>query len=298
MNETTRSKHPLSGVIAATLTPLGPDLRIDVDKACAYYEWLLENGCNGLNVLGTTGEAMSFPVAERAALMRGLASRGLPVHRMMAGTGACALADAVHLTQVAVECGFGGVLLMPPFFFEDISDDGVLAFYDALARGARLRPSQAYLYNFPKLTGITFTPRLVGRLLDVIPIAGIKDSSNDLPYCRELHYAFADLAIFPSSEEYLRDSKASGLAGCISGTVALWPHFAGALWNRAQEPQTEPLQVEIASMRAEVVAHPLVPAVRYLTALQQKDATWEKPVPPLEPLDEAARRALQSLASV
>ena len=298
MNETTATSQKFGGVVAATLTPLTSDLKADVDKACAYYEWLLENGCDGLNVLGTSGEAMSLPVRERTALMQGLAARGLPLHRMIAGTGACALADAVALTRAAVDAGFGGVLLMPPFFFDDISDDGVLAFYDALARGAQLLPGQAYLYNFPKMSGITFSAALVRRLRDVIPIGGLKDSSNDLRYCEELRRDFPDLAIFPSSETHLRHAKTVGLAGCISATVALWPHFAGALWNRGAEPQTEPLQHEIASMRDEVAAHPLIPAVRYLTALQQKDPTWEKPLPPLQPLGAAARQALQSLASV
>ncbi|GAC1657197.1 MAG: dihydrodipicolinate synthase family protein [Vulcanimicrobiaceae bacterium] len=286
----------LQGVIAAVLTPVTESFSPDGARAAAYYRWLLDNGCDGLNVLGTTGEAMSFSAGQRIELMQGLSRAGLPLERMMVGTGSASLADTTELTKHALDLGFGGVLLMPPFFYRDAHSEGLTAYFAALQRAAHVEPNRLYLYNFPKMSGVTFTVDLVRRVQNVIPVAGLKDSSNDLTYESALREAFPSLHIFPSSEAQLREAKGAGFAGCISGTVALWPHFAGALWNRAHEPRTEPLQDEVTAMRAKVTAHPLIAAARFLTALQQKDATWEHPVPPLEPLNAAGRAALTVLA--
>ncbi len=287
----------LAGVIAAVLTPLTGALQPDLPKASAYYRWLLDNGCDGLNVLGTTGEAMSLSVRQRISLMQHLASDGVALDRMMVGTGSASLADTIALTTAALDAGFGGVLVMPPFFYRGATDDGILEFFDALARATQIGPGLLYLYNFPQMSGTTFALELVRRLHGVVPIAGLKDSSNDLPYAQSLHDAFPQLRIFPSSESHARHAKHAGLAGCISGTVALWPHVAGALWNRAEEPQTELLQIELSAMRDEVTAHPLIPAVRFLVALQQKDPSWERPLPPLQAIDDAARESLRGLLS-
>jgi len=213
--------HGLSGVIAAALTAVTPQLEPDIAKACTYYERLLARGCDGLNVLGTTGEAMSFSVEHRTRLMRGLAKHGLPLENAMVGTGSSSLADTVALTNAAIEAGFGGALVMPPFFYRDASQDAILEFFEALAKMTKIEPGRLYLYNFPRMSGTTFTVDLCVER-EILPVTGLKDSSNNLSYAEALHLAFPDLRIFPSSETHLRFAKEAGL---LRGAFPAPSHF-------------------------------------------------------------------------
>ncbi|MDP9025684.1 MAG: dihydrodipicolinate synthase family protein, partial [Candidatus Eremiobacteraeota bacterium] len=175
------SKTHLRGIWSAVLTPFDADFSPDAAKAISYYRDLLDRGCSGLNVLGTTGEAMSLSVEQRVAFMERIAASDLPKSRIMTGSGAASLADAARLTRAAFDLGFAAALVMPPFFYRDVSDDGVARFFDALLRRVPLRERSIVLYNFPRMSGITFAPDLVDRLHAEFPgsFAGMKDSSND-----------------------------------------------------------------------------------------------------------------------
>src|SRR5690606_39222590 len=124
-NERILKMQRLSGVVAAAATPLNADFTIDTARLVEHCAWLLDGGgCHGINLLGTTGEATSFSVEQRLAAMTAIARSGLPLERFMVGTGAAALADAVGLTAAAMELGFAGALLLPPFYYKGIDDDG------------------------------------------------------------------------------------------------------------------------------------------------------------------------------
>jgi len=235
---------------------------------------------------------MSFSAKQRADFMEAMASSGLPMKRMMVGTGAASLGDAVTLTKTAFGCGFAAALIMPPFFFRDAGDDGILSFFAALF--ARTDPPRngVLLYNFPRMSGIAFRPPLVARLLTEFPetIGGMKDSSNDADLQREVLTAHPGLAVFPGSERDLLAAMRRGDAGCISGSVALWPELAQAVFRDGEE---EPGQ-RLAELRAALDGVPFIPAVRYLTARQRDEPEWERAMPPQRALTPEERRALRS----
>jgi 4-hydroxy-tetrahydrodipicolinate synthase len=283
------SATTLRGIWAAVPTPVTAELAPDVPRARAYYRDLLRDGCDGINVLGTTGEAMSFSLDQRLRFMEAVASNGLPRERVMCGTGAASLHDASRLTRAAFELGFAAALVMPPFFFRDAGDDGIVAFFDRLFALAPPPNERVLLYNFPLMSGITFSPALVTRLIDAFPgvIAGMKDSSNDRALQRDIRARHAQLAIFPSAEDRLLDDKAEGAPGCISGSVSLWPQPArDALAGSDEAAQT------VAAKRRALEGLPLIAAVRYLTARARNDDAWERAMPPLTPLTAAQRSAL------
>ncbi len=282
----------ISGIWAAVLTPVDAGFTPDAFRAIAYYRDLLSCGCDGINLLGTTGEAMSFDVGRRMEFMEAVASSDLPVERVMAGTGAASIGDAVRLTRHAFDCGFAAALVMPPFFYRDASDDGILAFFDALLARTNAPPQRTLLYNFPRMSGVEFHPDLVDRLMAAFPeaIAGMKDSSNDAKLQRGILARHPNFAILPGSEAELRAARARGAAGCISGSVALWPRLAGAVFAGGDERQAAELQ----RRRAALDGVPLVPAMRYLTATLRADPAWERPVPPLVPLSAQERTALDA----
>ncbi len=278
------------GIWAAAITPVTDDLQPDAAKAVPYYRKLLENGCDGINVLGTTGEAMSFSAGQRERYMQALASSGLPMQRLMAGTGAASLDDAVRLTRAALDCGFAAALIMPPFFYREAPGDGIAAFFDTLIAAVKPPRKSLLLYNFPRMTGITIDAGLADRLIAASGdrIFGMKDSSNDARLQAEIIERRPGVSIFPGSESDLAEAKRRGAAGCISGSVALWPQLAKNVFENGDEAQAAGLK----RLRASLDGLPLVAAVRYLTALSQGDSDWERAMPPQQPLSAAQRREL------
>jgi 4-hydroxy-tetrahydrodipicolinate synthase len=300
------SADRIRGVVAAVATPVGADLQPDHRALIAHNRWLLENGCDGLNILGTTGGFASFSVAQRLGVMRALASSGLPLRTMMVGTGASALDDAAELTKAAVELGFAGALVIPPFYYKNVSEDGVFAYVARLVERVGARGLRLYLYNFPAMSGVPFTLPLVARLLAAFPgvVAGLKDSSNDAAYAAALHEAFPQLDVFPSSEAVLVTARRAGYAGCISATANVTAPLAARVWNAANGTangggsptgsDVDAQQRELGAIRAAIASVPLVPAVHRLVAQLHGDPVWENLVPPLHALTEAERAELEA----
>ena len=155
-------------------------------RAIKLARYLLDNGCDGLNVLGTTGEATSFSLDERKSVMDAYKANGLPLDRLMVGTGAAAVADAVALTRHAAELGFAGALVLPPFYYKGVPDDGLAAYIDTLVQATADKPIPIYLYHFPAMSGLPWHVALIRRLLESHPtrIVGLKDSSGDMAFAR------------------------------------------------------------------------------------------------------------------
>ena len=150
-------------VVTAMVTPFDAEGALDLDAAATLADWLVTNGSDGLVLCGTTGEATSFSVSQRIAIMRAAAGT-LPLDRLLVGTGAAAVGDAVELTTHAARLGFAGALVLPPFYYKGVSADGILRYFDRIVAGTATDPIAIYLYNFPLLSGVEFEPALVRRL--------------------------------------------------------------------------------------------------------------------------------------
>src|SRR5664280_334754 len=202
----------LSGVIAAVATPIDESGAPDHKRAVKLARYLLDNGCDGLNVLGTTGEATSFSLDERKAVMSAYKAAGLPLDRLMVGTGAAAVSDAVALTRHAAEIGFAGVLVLPPFYYKGVPDDGLIAYIDTLMQATTAKPIPIYLYHFPAMSGLPWHVTLIKRLLESFPsrIVGLKDSSGDMAYARS---AAAIARVKPPLSALSASDRAAVVAG-------------------------------------------------------------------------------------
>src|SRR5262249_37946308 len=174
----------LHGVIAAIATAVDPRGEPDCARSIELARFLLANGCDGLNVLGTTGEATSFSLDQRRRVMNAYAEGVLPLTRMMVATGAAALADVIVLTGHAAEFGCAGALVLPPFYYKGVSDDGLVAVIEAILSATAARPIPLYLYHFPAQSGLPWHVALVRRLLESFGgrIFGLKDSSGGLAF--------------------------------------------------------------------------------------------------------------------
>jgi 4-hydroxy-tetrahydrodipicolinate synthase len=276
----------MRGIWSAVLTPLDETFEPDPPTAIPYYRELLQRGCDGLNVLGTTGEAMSLSARQRARFMEALAASELPMNRMMVGTGAASLDDAVCLTRAAFDCGFSAVLVMPPFFYRNASDAGIAAYFDALFARTNPSPKRVLLYNFPRMSGITFRAELVDRLIAEFPepLAGMKDSSNDAMLQAAVVARHPGFAVFPGSESDLLGALGRGVVGCISGSVALWPELAREVFRDRDPARAR----ELSERRASLDDLPFIAAVRQAVARQCGDPSWERALPPLTPQEQVS----------
>src|SRR5215470_16372272 len=273
------SASALRGVIAAVATPVDPNGEPDVARATKLARYLVDNGCNGLNVLGTTGEATSFSLAQRQKVMNAYRDTGLPLDRMMVGTGAAAVADAVALTRHAAELGFAGALVLPPFYYKGVPDDGLAAYIETIVTATAAKPIPIYLYHYPALSGLPWHPKLIKRLIDTfgMRLAGLKDSSGDMPFAREAAAISPAFKVFPSTEAVLLEARAGAFAGCISATANLNADLCQRAWSRGD---VAALDTAVA-IRKLFDGRPLVPGVKALLAHIHGDAALARVMPPL-----------------
>jgi 4-hydroxy-tetrahydrodipicolinate synthase len=284
------------GVIAATATPVGSGFDPDLPRLLKHCRALLDNGCDGINLLGTTGEATAFTVEQRLAVMAAVAASGLPLDRFMVGTGVPALADTVRLTRAACELGFAGSLVLPPFYYPDVTAEGLVGYVDALITAVDHPALAVYLYHIPQNTKVPWPVDVVARLRGRhgATLAGLKDSAGDLGYARAVVAAVADFDVFPSSEAVLATASAEGFAGCISATVNLTERQAQAAWAGQGTPAGAAAARKAADLRAIVARYPLVAAVKAGLAARYADAAWARVCLPLVPLAAAPAAELRA----
>ena len=289
----------LAGIFAASTTPIRPDLTIDVERLVRHCRWLLnEGGCDGVNLLGTTGEATSFPVEQRLSAMRAIAESGLPMSRFMVGTGAAALHDALTLTTAARELKFAGALLLPPFYYKNIADDALEAYVARVIDGACGGGGDfgLYLYHIPQVSTVPYPIAVVERLAKRFPnaLAGIKDSSGDLEHAKALVERIPTIAVFPGAETLLGLAPEVNFAGCISATTNVTGAIVSRGWKvRGTEDGARALAAA-AAIRAALSEFPLIPAVKWVLAELRNDEEWRRVHPPLSPLPEAEWLRLRS----
>jgi len=280
----------LSGVIAAIATPITRTGEPDADRFVDLAKHLLSHGCDGLNVLGTTGEATSFTQEQRMSLMSAIARAGLPLHRLMVGTGAAAIGDALRLTRHAAELGFAGALVLPPFYFKGVPDSGIIRYIEALVQETQSRPIPIYLYHFPAMSGVPYSVSLVQRLRSAFGdrIAGLKDSSGDLDYARSVAALSSNLNVFPSNEATLIEGRAGVFAGCISATANLNADLCARAFHAGDE---ESLATAVA-IRKIFDGRPLVAGVKAVLAHIHRDPALSALLPPLVEYAEAERHSV------
>ncbi|HEX5700720.1 MAG TPA: dihydrodipicolinate synthase family protein, partial [Rubrobacter sp.] len=210
--ERTESRTGLKGVLAAVLTPMDEDLNPDHQAFAAHCHRLLAAGCHGLSVFGTTGEANSLSVDERLAALQALVESGVPPEKLLPGTGSCALTDTVRLSRAALEAGTAGALVLPPFYYKGVGDDGLFRFFAEVVERVGDERLRLYLYHIPRMTGVDLGLPLISRLIDAYPsiVVGTKDSSGDRERIMTLCREFPDFCVLAGTETLLLETLRSG----------------------------------------------------------------------------------------
>ena len=285
----------ISGVLAPVVTPFGADGAPDAERLARHCQWLVSQNV-GLAVFGTNSEANSMSLDERLDLLERLVAAGVPPARMMPGTGCCAITDTARLTARAVKLGCAGVLMLPPFYYKGVSEEGLYRSYASVIEkvgDARLR---IYLYHIPPVAQVGISHTLIERLLKAYPgtVAGIKDSSGDWSNTKAMleRFGTGGFDVFVGSESFLLANMRSGGVGCISATANVNPAPIDRLFREWQSPRAEELQAALDVTRAIFQRHPMIAALKCAIARWSGDPEWTRVRPPLVELDTAASDAL------
>jgi 4-hydroxy-tetrahydrodipicolinate synthase len=302
----------IRGVLAPVVTPFKADLSADRERFIRHCRWLLSQNC-GLAPFGTTSEANSLSKEERISLLDALLAAGTDPSRMMPGTGCCSITETVELTTHAVKHRCGGVLMLPPFYYKNLSEEGLYRYFsDVVQRvgDARLR---IYLYHIPPIAIVGITPRLVERLLQAYPntIAGMKDSSGDWNNTKTFLDAFtggncqsgSDFEVFVGSETFLLANMRNGGAGTISATAnvnpaAIYEVYAACVGESKFENRESKLEQQQARLNVvrEIFSSrkfpSMIAAVKQAIAIYANDPEWARVQPPLVELTTAQAKLL------
>jgi 4-hydroxy-tetrahydrodipicolinate synthase len=274
----------ITGVLSPVVTPFKTDLSPDPEPFVRQCRWLLSQDV-GLAVFGTNSEANSLSTDEKMELLDRLIAAGLDPARMMPGTGCCALTDSVRLTRHAVKLGCGGVLMLPPFYYKGVSDDGLFRNFAEIVERVGDAALRVYLYHIPPVSNVPITLALIERLLKAYPgvIAGAKDSGGDWNNTKAMldRFATAGFDVFPGAETFLLAGMRHGGAGCISATANVNPAAIARLYDTWREADADAQQQRLDEIRGVFAKYPMIPALKAAVAYWSGIAAWATVRPPL-----------------
>jgi 4-hydroxy-tetrahydrodipicolinate synthase len=272
------------GVFSPVVTPFKADLSPDGERLAKHCRWLLSNNV-GLAVFGTNSEANSMSVEEKIELLDHVVAADIDTSRMMPGTGCSALTDSVRLTSHATKLGCAGVLMLPPFYYKGVSDEGLYRNFAEIIERVGDERLRIYLYNIPPVSQVQITVALLERLVRRYPgtVVGIKDSSGDWNVTKAYLDNFAGSAfdVFPGSESFLLQGLRSGGAGCISATANVNPGPIAHLFATWQDADADAQQLRLNEIRGIFARYPMIPALKAAVAHYGGDVSWRPVRPPL-----------------
>lgn len=280
----------VSGVNSAVATPVDADLNPDIGLLAAHCRWLLDTGCDGLAILGTTGEANSFSVAERQAIVEGVLKAGIAPTQLLPGTGCAAGPDTVALTKHALANGVQRVVMLPPFYYKTPTDEGLFAAYARVIEAVGDDRLRVLLYHIPQMSAVPLSYALIGRLIEAFPgiVVGIKDSSGDRDNLLGMVKAFPGFSVIAGPDPLFLDLLRAGGAGCITGASNLIPDVLRTIYDSWQ---TDPAKAEAAQGKAIAwrnltMTYAQMPTIKALIGARTGETGWRRVRPPLVALGE------------
>ncbi len=291
-------KERIAGVLSPVVTPFRKDYSPDAERFVRHCRWLLKSGCSGLAVFGTNSEANSLSVLEKRKLLDALLAGGVPASALMPGTGHCALSDSIEMTRAAVAAGCAGVLMLPPFYYKGVPDEGLYRNFAEIIERVGDERLQLYLYHIPPVSQVPITLGLIERLLGKYSqvVAGVKDSSGDWSNTKAMLDAFAKdgFDVFAGSEVFLLDNMRNGGKGCITATGNINPGPIDNVFRNWRSAEADRLQAAITATRKIVQKQPMIAALKAAIAHFGNDPQWKTCRPPLVELDASQEQALIS----
>jgi 4-hydroxy-tetrahydrodipicolinate synthase len=294
----------IRGVFCAASTPVSSEGSIDTARFVNHARNLIADGCTGVALLGTTGEANSFSIAERRNLLEATLKGGLLPSQLMPGTGLCALPDSVELTRHALSLGVVHVVMLPPYYYKQPSEDGLYESYARIIDAVDDNRLKIILYHIPQMSAVPITHSLIARLLKAYPgtVAGIKDSSGDFDNMQAMLKAFPGFSVLAGADPLMKPLLAAGGHGCITAASNLAGKQLATVYahhtNAAKTADVEKAQERIVAARNISNMFVQIPAIKALVARRYGDGTWANACPPLIKLTDTQREQLSAAMAV
>ena len=279
---------PKKGIYTAALTPFNASYEPEIPALIGHVQWLLENGTDGVALLGSTGEANSMTLEQRQSIIE-QSTRILPADRLLIGTGSCALQDAIKLTKVSIDVGVYAVLVLPPFYYKPQSEESIIRFYSELIAAVNDSRLRIIFYNFPKFTGYNFDHNVIGKMKQRFGeiAAGIKDSSGNRENMSGVSQNVSDFMVYSGTETFLLETLLNGGAGCITATanlIATECQQVFQAWKNEQLEDAKQKQNKLTSLRKAFESYPFVSGLKSIFADQKDSNDWEHMMPPFDGL--------------
>lgn len=292
------SNHKITGVFSAATTPLNADGSPDLGLFTEHCQRLIAQGCHGVALLGTTGEANSFSTAERRTLLESALKAGIPADRLLPGTGVVAIPETVELTKHALSLGVTKVVMLPPFYYKGVSDDGLFAAYSEILEKVADRRLQVILYHIPQVSGVPISIPLISRLVKAFPetVVGIKESAGDFNNMQAIIAACPGFSVLCGADPLLLPLLKAGGAGCITATSNLVADSLRTVYDHvhdeARAADVEKAQARINAYRTLSNSYVQIPTIKAMVGLKTGNAAWKRTRPPLVALNDAEYAAL------
>lgn len=276
------------------ITPFKADLSVDTERFIANCNALLADGADGLAPFGTTSEANSLSVAERIDLLDALIDSGVAADRLIPGTGCAALPDSIALTRHAVSRGCLGTLTLPPFYYKNVPEQGVVDSFAAIIDAVGDANLKIYLYHIPQMTGVPVTLTLIEALMARFPgiFVGLKDSSGNWENTHSIIKAFPELDVYSASEALIPQNVAAGGAGCISASANVNARNIKALMAALGTEKEAAIAAGVTEVRKIFEGLPLIPAIKAAAAARHKDQSYAIVRPPFVKLADSHQAAI------
>jgi 4-hydroxy-tetrahydrodipicolinate synthase len=289
------------GVCCAAATPVRQDLSADHPKLAAHCAQLLKDGCHGIALLGSTGEANSFSVAERMAILEAVVEAGVPAESLLPGTGVCALPDTVALTKHALALGVTRVVMLPPFYYKKPSDQALIDSYSYVFDQVSDSRLKVILYHIPPISQIPITDAVIEGLLKRYPgtVAGVKDSSGEFEHMKDLAQHFPELSVLAGADPLMKPLLEVGGAGCITATSNIATGYLRTVFDRFADPAAkdavDKAQACIVAQRTISNHFTQIPTIKAMVGYRYGDAGWGRVRHPFIALTDAQRAELGKL---
>lgn len=287
------TSHKITGVFCAAATPLTEQGDPDLVRFTRHCHRLLEEGCHGVALLGTTGEANSFSMRERFAILEAALKADVPADALLPGTGVVAAADTIELTRHALSNGVRKVVMLPPFYYKGVTDDGLFAAYARILEGIANPDLQVILYHIPQVSGVALGHELIGRLIEAFPeqIVGIKDSAGDFNNMQALVEKFPGFSVLAGADPLMLPLLKKGGAGCITATSNLVADALRTIYDKvgddAETATVEAAQARINAYRTLSNSYVQIPTIKAMVELKTGETGWRRARAPLMALSDA-----------
>ena len=283
--------HKISGAYCAVLTPIKNDLSINKDLYFRHCQSLLKKGLDGLTVFGTNGEASSFSVNQKKESIEFLLEHKIDPNKLLLGTGSSSLQDAIELTKFSVSIGAKASLLLPPFYFKNVTDEGVINYYRNVIEQTGNNNFKFLLYNIPQHSGVTINFNIIENLLKLYPnnVIGLKDSTTDLDNILKIIKYFDNFAVFCGNGALALHASKRGGAGAITGdaniTAKLLSFIIHNFKNESQIENFQNLQLLLEKIRNVLSSHEQISLLKAYYSVVDKINEWNNVMPPLKSID-------------